>query len=148
VKVLLIEDNYFAASLSEYLKDHGINAHRAQNLIEAEGLLENEGSFDAAIVDLDMNKFEVPLSLLDHTRARFVGWVYYQHVLRQIPPLSKNTIILSALLYEFRMSTPKQDYEHLALVDKGDSDCLKQVRKELNRFNEKPKKESEEDKAT
>ena len=143
MKVLFIEDNYFASKLSEWIKDYGFTILSAENLLDAEKLLETQGPFDAAIVDLDLDKRYLPRELQQYARTEYAGWVYYKHVLRKIPPLDRNAIIVSAFLPYFKASLPGDEYDSLILIDKADSQYHKQVLNSLKLLSG----ESTEDKA-
>ena len=140
MRVLFIEDHVFAAKLKDWLNDHGYDVHRAENLLEANELLETIGNFDAAIVDLDLDKNFLSLELHKEAFDQYGGWMYYRHTLCKIPPLDTNTIILSALINDFVKTVPKEELTELILVDKRDSEFHQRVLEALQILKEKQEK--------
>lgn len=139
MKVLYLEDRGDVARWSVKQPGSGIDFFWAQDFIEADELLEKEGPFDAAIVDLGMDKKDLPPQLRKESGNQLGGWVYYDKILRMIPPLDKNTIFLSALLEEFTGSIPEDKIGELVLVDKGDADAMSKVLTALRQFDSKGK---------
>jgi len=131
MKALFIEDHVLAAKLSKFLEKHGFVIHRARDLLEADYLLETLGPFDAAIVDLDLDKRFLPDSLQQEAETQHAGWLYYVHTLRNIPPLDKNTIIVSALVSDFKKTISREAFTDLIMIDKTDDDYHLQVKAAL-----------------
>ena len=82
LKILFVEDNFFAGKACDWLKRHGYDVYLAKNISEAEDLLEDEGGFNVAIVDLEMDKRYLPENLQKCADSTLTGWVFYKNILR------------------------------------------------------------------
>jgi len=129
MKVIFLEDNYFAAKTKTFLEQNGYEVYHAKDISEARELIDSGEKFDAAIFDLDMDKRYLPPELRAETGE--AGWIYYKHVLSRIEPLGKNAVIFSAILDQYKKATPKDEYNHLILVNKNDTDRLEQLKNAL-----------------
>jgi DNA-binding NtrC family response regulator len=131
MNILLLEDHYEAAKIALWLNKRGYKVHRAQNIMDAEDLLDSDIRFDAAVLDLDMDSRFLPVELQNHAEAQPTGWVFYKHILCKHPSqtiLVKNTIVLSALADTFKKITPREELEDIvAIISKRDSDNLEQL---------------------
>ena len=132
--ILFVEDSYDAGLLSSPLKKKGHEVFRATNVAEAIDALDDEENahFDAAIVDLDMNKYYLPPELHNEAENQYAGWVFYLHYLKTHPVLKNHTLILSALLFNFPLSDRDVDVKY---IDKRDNDYIDQVIDWLNEMN-------------
>jgi len=133
MKILFLEDNVSTGKLGEWLINGGYQVDRAQNFIDACDYLESGKQYNAAIVDLDMHRGFLPPDLISVDKENYPGWVFYEHVLRTIEPLSKRTIILSALVFTFKENLPK-GYNGECLISKQDPTFHKKVIEQLKAF--------------
>jgi len=134
MNVLFLEDNYDAAKIKNSIEERGFNVYPAPNIIDAEDLLETDIQFHAAIVDLDMDKNYLSPELLEEAKDYDAGWVFYKYILRTIPPIDKNTIILSALATNFERSMPPEEIADVVIIDKRNTKSLELLLDALNKI--------------
>jgi len=90
MNILLLEDNFDAAKIKDFLESQKYTVYRAKNIIEAEDLLESDVYFDIAIIDLDMDKRYLEPELLSGAEDQYAGWIFCRHYLFKDPkPIKK-----------------------------------------------------------
>jgi CheY-like chemotaxis protein len=135
VKILFIEDNYYASAFEMTLRDNGYNVYRAKNMFEASEAVLSGEIFDAAIIDLAMDKRDLPPELRECAVNQYAGWVFYQHVLRTV--MGKDVIILSGYIKEFAEITAPEEYAGITFINKGDMNAIKKVFDALEEIEER-----------
>jgi CheY-like chemotaxis protein len=133
MKVLLLEDGLHVAALKHWLEERGYEVDRAADVIEAEKLLELDERYDAAIIDLDMEKRYLSPPLRELAKGQYTGWVFYEHFIRDYFIPHERVIILSALIPDFIKNKP-EGYRGEHLITKGTPDFLQQILAQLNTF--------------
>ena len=138
MRILHIEDRSDAAKYANVLKIENHEVYHAKDLLDADRLLQSDINFDAAIIDLDLDKRLLPPQLQQYASAQHAGWIYYQHVLKCIPPLDKNTIILSGYIASLKTTITVDESEHVKFVDKKATDAISKVIEALNTMDANP----------
>jgi len=136
MNILLVEDNYHASKIQNSFINSVYNLERAKTIREAVRSLESGKPYQAAIVDLDLDReylfAHLSEEIMEAEAEQYGGWVFYRHILRNYPPLDKNTIILSALIRQFIDYTDSEQYEGMYLINKSDMNCESKVFKALH----------------
>ena len=87
MRIILVEDNLNAMELANSLRGKGYYVRWCDNVADAETYIcgENgEEPFDAIILDLSLEARFLDDRLKAECRQKSVGWVFYEHVLKEI----------------------------------------------------------------
>lgn len=123
MKILFADDNYHSRKIVCLLEMAGHEVCVVDNLADAEDKLTRDpgaGAFDAVILDLEQNAFDLPAELYEKAKNGLAGWIFYDHFIAPDKALAKRTILFSGFLTILKNRISTEEFNRLNVVDKSE----------------------------
>ena len=130
MRIILVEDDKNAKELAGSLRGKGHEVLWTSNVADAEWYInenKDDQSFDAIILDLNLNANFLDISLRSKCHQKSVGWIFYENVLKKI----NHYLFEHTIFYTGYPDVYRRDYgekaDELRYVFKNDPNASKKI---------------------